>query len=68
MPYVQLSDGRVGVVGTNDMAGFEKDVKRLGLTYSIISHDEYTLKMMTQTLTPEQVYYHIGGKKNFEDK
>lgn len=67
MPYVRLSDGRVGIVGTRYIRGFEKHLKRLGLTYEIISRDEYELKMIINTLSPEQVYRCVlGGKKHFE--
>jgi len=62
--YIRLSNGRVGYVENINDERFIADLKRLNLTYEIISFDEYNLKTIINTLSPEQVYrYVLGGKK-----
>lgn len=68
MNYIKLSDGRVGYVEDLNHPQFTEDLKRLDLTYEIISRDEYELKTIINVLSPEQVYYNVlGGEKLKED-
>lgn len=62
--YIELSDGRVGFVDDINNERFQEDLKRLNLTYNITTENHYTEYMMLHTLSPEQVYYYMGGKQN----
>jgi len=67
MNYIELSDGRVGWVEDLENPIFKKDLEKLGLTYEKTTANHYNEHMILTTLSPEQVYHQLGGKKAFWD-
>ncbi len=67
MEYIELSDGRVGWVEDLENSKFKEDLKRLGLTYTKTTANHYYENMLFTKLDPEQIYRHLGGKKDFID-
>lgn len=66
MVYIELSDGRVGYLEDLENEQFKKDLIRNGLTYTLTTERHYTQHMIYTKLSPEQIYYQVGGKKSFE--